>query len=234
VNLLVHGHPGSRLGFVVAVLSDKLLDNLFDVGDLVRQDFCKLHRFNPQILSSFSDTKICIHTTFAMLDRHFFLFFQKNVLKIEPEKFQNRHMTDREIIDKMYYAFNSDWSPDAAVTVDNCYDYHIDFEQTFSIESMCDLYFQVNKKSPSSSLIDAIQTTNQINSQPMALNHGCRIAAEIIKFEHQNNFTERDRSWQLNEICSFTDSGECLDPDNLYDNVMSKLSVEFYQGPIAL
>jgi hypothetical protein len=86
VNLLVHGHPGSRLGFVVAVLSDKLLDNLFDVGDLVRQDFCKLHRFNPQILSSFSDTKICIHTTFAMLDRHFFFVFSKKCIEDRTRK----------------------------------------------------------------------------------------------------------------------------------------------------
>jgi len=49
-----------------------------------------------------------------------------------------------------------------------------------------------------------------------------------------NNFIEHDRSWQLNEVCSFTDSGECLDPDNLYNNLMSKLSVDFYQGPITL
>ena len=232
MNLLVHGHPGSRLGFVAAVLTDKLLNNLFDVGGLVQQNFRKLHRFNPQVLSSFSKTKICIHTTFAMLDRHFFLFFHKNVLTIE--KFQNLHVTNREIIEKMYYAFNSDWLPDAAITVADCYDYHVDFEQTFDIEFMCNLYFQVNKKSPSSSLVDAMQTTNQVNSQPIALNHGCRIAAEIIKFEHQNNFTEHDRSWQLNEICTFTDSGECLDSDNLYNNVMSKLSVEFYQGPVVL
>jgi hypothetical protein len=232
VNLLVHGHPGSRLGFVAAVLTDKLLDNLFDVGRLVQQDFRKLHRFNPQVLSSFLNTKICIHTTFAMLDRHFFLFFQKNVLKIESEKFQDRQVTDREIIEKMYYAFNLEWAPDAAATIAECYDYHINFEHTFDIEFMCNLYFQVNKKSPSSSLVDAMQTTNQVNSRPIVSNHGCRIAAEIIKFEHQNNFTEHDRSWQLNEICTFTDSGECLDPDNLYDNVMSKLSVEFYQGPL--
>lgn len=232
MNLLVHGHPGARLGFVAAVLTDKLLDNLFDVGDLIPQDFRKLHRFNPPILSSFLNTKICIHTTFAMLERHFFLFFQKNVLKIEKEKFQNLHVTNREVVEKMYYAFNSDWAPDAAVTAADCYDYHIDFEQTFDTESMCNLYFQVNKKSPSSSLVEAMQTTNQVNSQPIALNHGCRIAAEIIKFEHLNNFTEHDRSWQLNKICNFTDSGECLDPDNLYDNVMSKLSIEFYQGPM--
>lgn len=234
MNLLIHGHPGSRLGFVAAVLHDKLLDNLFDVGDLVQQDFRKLHTFDPQILSLFSNTKICIHTTFAMLDRHFFLFFQKNVLKRQKEKFQNCHVSDRKIIEKMYYAFNFHWAPDAAVTVNDWYDYHIDFEQTFDTEFMCNLYFQVNKKSPSNRLIKAIQTTNQANFQPIALNHGCSIAAEIIKFEHMNNFIEHDRSWQLNEVCSFTDSGECLDPDNLYNNLMSKLSVDFYQGPITL
>jgi hypothetical protein len=96
------------------------------------------------------------------------------------------------------------------------------------------MYFQVNKKLPSNRLIENIQTTNLANSQPIALNHGCRVAAEIIRFEHQHNFTERDRSWRLNEACNFTDSGECLDPDNLYNNVMSKLSVDFYQGPISL
>jgi hypothetical protein len=167
-----------------------------------------------------------------MLDRHFFLFFQKNILKIEKEKFKDRHVTDREVVEKMYYAFNSDWAPDSAITVTNCYDYNINFEQTFNIEFMSDLYYQVNKKSPSSRLVEAMHTTNQTNTQPIELNHGCRVAAEIIKFEHQNNFTEHDRSWQLNQVCTFTDSGECLDPDNLYNNVMSRLSVEFYQGPL--
>jgi hypothetical protein len=234
VNLLIHGHPGSRLGFVAAVLTDKLSDNLFDAGGLVHRDFRKLHQFSSEILSSFSKIKICIHTTFDMLDRHFFLFFQKNVLKIEPEKFQNLHMTHREIIEKVYYAYNADWGPDSAVTVSDLYDYNINFEQTFDVEFMSGLYFQINKKLPSNRLIEAMQTTNLANSQPIALNHGCRVAAEIIRFEHQHNFTERDRSWSLNEACAFTNLGECLDPGNLYNNVMSKLSVDFYQGPISL
>ena len=153
---------------------------------------------------------------------------------MEAEKFQHLHVTNREIIEKMYYAFNSDWLPDADVTVPELYDHNINFEQTFDIEFMSNLYFQVNGKLPSSGLVEAMQTTNQVNSQPIASNHGCRIAAEIIKFEHLNNVTEHDRSWQLNQVCAFTDSGECLDPDNLYENVMAKLSVEFYQGPVAL
>jgi len=232
VNLLIHGPPGSRLGFVAAVLQNKLLNNLFDVGAHLEPEYVKLHEFDQEIISSFPDTKICIHTTFDMLDRHFLLFYQKNVITVLPERFQNLHVTNRKILDRLYYSFSNWASDDAIARAFNLYDYNINFEQTFDVEFMCDLYFQVNKKMPSSSLIEAIQTTNQTNFQPIELNHSCKIAAEIIKFERQNNFTEDDRSWQLDQACDFTDSGECLDPDNLYNNVMSKLSVEFYQGPI--
>lgn len=233
MNLLIHGHPGSRLGFVAAVLQNQLLNNLFDVGIHVPSKYVKLHSFDQKLVSSFSDIKIRIHTTLSMLDRHFILFFQKNVQK-QDNTYQTFSITDRRIIDKMYYAFNSKWLPDAAATIPNLYDYNINFEQTFDIEFMCDLYFQVNKNLPSSALVEAMQTTNQANVQPIETNHGCRVAAEIIKFEQGNNLTEHDRSWQLNQVCAFTDSGECLDPDNLYDNVMSKLSSEFYQGPVVL
>ena len=232
MNLLIHGHPGSRLGFVAAVLQDKLLNNLFDVGDHVESQYVKLHEFDQEIISSFPSIKICIHTTFEMLDRHFLLFYQKNVIKVLPERFQNLHVTNRKIFDRLYYSFSNWASDDAMARVFNLYDYNINFEQTFDVEFMCDLYFQVNKKMPSSSLIEAIQTTNQANFQPIELNHSCKIAAEIVKFEYQHNFTEHNRSWRLEEIGNFTDSGECLDPDNLYNNVVSKLSVEFYQGPI--
>ena len=134
----------------------------------------------------------------------------------------------------MFYALNFDWLPDANATQHELYDYHINFEQTFDVEFMCNLYFQVNQTLPSSRLIEAIQTTNQINSPTINQNHSCRVAAEILKFEHTNNLTEKDRSWNLNQVCSFTDEGVCLDSTNLYNNAMAKLSPEFYQGPIVL
>jgi hypothetical protein len=239
LKLLIHGHPGSRLGFVAAVLQDTLMNNMFDVGRGQPVNYVKLHTFDQRFVSAFAGVKICINTTFDLLDRHFFLFFQKNVLggSIGPaitKVFQNLHVTDRRILDKMFYSLNSDWLPDASATQHELYNYHINFEQTFDIEFMCNLYFQVNQTLPSSRLIEAIQTTNQINSPTVDQNHGCRVAAEILKFEHSNNFTEHARSWNLNQVCGFTDEGVCLDPDNLYKNVMSKLSLEYYQGPVVL
>ena len=62
------------------MLQDKLLNNLFDVGSALPSDYVKLHTFDQRIVSAFSGVKICINTTFDLLDRHFFLFFQKNVL----------------------------------------------------------------------------------------------------------------------------------------------------------
>jgi len=223
---------------MAAVLQDKLVDGAFDVGKTIPMDYVKLHMFNQNIISTFSGVKIRINTTFDLLHLHFFLFFQKNILgNPDPEvkkDFQNLHISDRRILDKVFYALNSDWLPDANATQHKLYDYHINFEQTFDIEFMCDLYFRVNRTLPSSRLIEAMQTTNQINSPLIDQNHSCRVAAEILKFEHTNNLTEQDRSWNLNQHCSFTDKGVCLDPDNLYKNIMSKLSLEFYQGPIAL
>ena len=234
MKLLVHGHPGSRLGFVVAFLQNKLLNNLFDVGGKkLSISYLKLHTFNQQRVLLFDGIKICIHTTLDMLDRHFILFYQKNV-QTQISTYQTLLDTDRQIVDKMYYEFHSSWLPDSSATLPELYNYHINFEQTYDVEFMCDLYFKINKTVPSSRLIEAMQTTNQTNLQPMDKNHGCNVAAEIIKFEYLNNFSQHDRSWNLNSTCSFTDEGTCLDPDNLYDNVMSKLSPEFYQGPVGL
>ena len=238
MKLLIHGHPGSRLGFVAAVLQDKLSNNLFDVGRAQPVNYVKLHTFDQRIVSAFAGVKICINTTFNLLDRHFFLFFQKNVLgSMDPiikKVFQNLHITDRQILDKMFYALNHNWLPDVNITQHKLYDYHINFEQTFDIEYMCDLYFQINQTLPSSKLIEAMQTTNQVNSPTIDQNHSCRVAAEILRFEHTNDLTEQDRSWNLNQTCGFTDDGVCTDPENLYKNVMTKLSLEFYQGPVAL
>lgn len=238
MKLLIHGHPGARLGFVAAVLQDKLENGCFDVGRTIMPDFVKLHTFDQSIVSTFSGIKICIHTTFDLLYLHLFLFFQKNVLTVTDQEikknFQNIHFTDRRILDKMFYSLNSDWLPDAKITRNELYNYHINFEQTFDIEFMCNLYFKVNQTLPSSRLIEAIQQTNQINFPFIDQNHSCIVAAEILKYEHTYNFTEQDRSWNLNQACNFTDDGICLDPNNLYFNVMAKLSPEFYQGPIAL
>lgn len=230
MELLIHGVPGSRLNFVAAVINDRLLDNMFDVGleTPVALGYHKIHRSNNNLVAKFPGNRIYIEPAYENLDRHFFLFLVKNMFDLEPA-FRTYHYTDRRILDKMYYSYR-EWMQDKHLTQKNLYNYIIQFEQTFDINFMCDLYRKINQKEPSRQLINAMHSTNQANSPELDQNHVAKVAAEIIKFESANNLTEASRQWQLNQCASFDDDGVCHDPDNLYNNIVSHLTIENYQN----
>jgi hypothetical protein len=228
--LLIQGAPGVRIGFVNALLRDKLTNSCFDVGAEINPGLYmideKLHDYNQDYIMNFSGKSIGIKMSLNLLERHLYLFQAKNIKIIAPE-LVSLHYTHRLLIDKLYYSaktwYNQQCSNDYSI-----FDHVITFEDTFNIDKMFELYFVFNKKTINQSLKHAAITTNQCNLVTIPKNHSCRIAAAIFNFELENNLAEHQRLWSFNSVGKFTDEGICLDPENLYQNISQHLTLEYY------
>lgn len=226
MTLLIHGAPGSRLGFLNAFLTNSLESNSFDVGHTV--PFCKLHTFDANVVEKFTGKKIYIKLSTDLLWLHLVLFFEKNVKKIKKE-FRELDYTHRTLFDKFYYSSNA-WYQDEAVTNLDLYDFVVPFDQTYNIEYLVNLYQQINGTAPSRELLCAVASTNQLNQLDVPDNHTARVAAAVFNFEHQQGLNELDRLWALNDKAPFDHiSGECLEPTMLYANIVSQLTYNNYR-----
>lgn len=222
--LLIHGAPGSRLGFVSAFLLDQLQSNTYDVGDQIAS--VKYHHFNNEILK-FPGKKIYIQLSIKDLWLHLYLFFDKNVRRLEPG-FDALHYTHRDIFDKLYCACRQ-WFLEESQTPLDIYDYTISFVNTYSLEHLIELYQKFNGRDPSPLLLSAVTSTNAINRPEVPVNHGARVAAAVWTFENQNQFKESQRRWSINNDAPFDHlTGVCLDPANYFDNIMAKLNPMYY------
>lgn len=227
--ILIHGAPGSRLGFLNAFLTDSLKPNLYDVGlhDIGAQSY-KMHDYDEEKLKNFKGKKFYIQLSKELLFLHLFLFFDKNV--VLDQTYRQCHYTHKMIFDKCYYSARG-WINDQRVINTNLYDYIIPFDKTYDIEYLINLYQQVNGRIPSELLLESVNSTNLVNSPSIPKNHNARVAAAVFNFEHENNYTENHRLWLLNNVALFDfNDGQCLDPDNLFDNVTSMLSKEKYRN----
>jgi len=228
--LLIQGPPGVRIGFVNALLSDRLTDGLFDVGDEIKAGLYqvdeKLHDYDQQHIVNFSGRSIGIKMSMNLLELHLYLFQAKNFKLIAPE-LTSLHHTHRLLIDKLYYSAKS-WYNQQCSNDYSIFDHVITFSDTFEIDKMFELYFAFNKKPIDEKLKQAVVTTNQRNLVACPQNHSCRIAAAILNFEIENNLKEQQRLWSLNTVGNFTDEGVCLDPENLYQNVSQHLKLQYY------
>ena len=242
--LLIQGPPGVRLGFVNALLTDRLTDDLFDVGREIKGGLYsideKLHDYNPGLYSinkklhdynrdyivNFNGRSIGIKMSTNLLELHMYLFLTKNFRLIAPELVP-LHYTHRSLIDKLYYSTKT-WHNQQCSNDYDVFDHVITFEDTFNIDKMFELYFAFNKKTISKKLKQAVISTNQRNFVTIPQNHASRIAAAIFNFELENNLTEQQRLWSLNTAADFTDEGICLDPENLYQSISQHLKLEYY------
>jgi hypothetical protein len=99
LDLLVHGDPGARNGFVGAWLTKSLLKPSFDTGTELSPKFTKIHWFTDNInnkdkLEKFSGLRIRIRPTLAMVDTHILLFLRKIIcIKIFISNFLFRFQT---------------------------------------------------------------------------------------------------------------------------------------------
>lgn len=224
--ILIHGSPGVRLGFINAFLTDKLQHDMYDVGQQI--PLYKFHTYNEEKIREFKGKKIYIKLSNDLLFLHMFLFFEKNILTQIPE-FQNFHYTHRNLFDKFYYSSKM-WFENEKINNFTLYDHIIPFEKTYDIDYLVKLYKEFNGTPPSDVLLESAKSTNKKNFPDIPKNHAARVAALVFNFEYKNNFTDKDRRWAINEIAPFEhNSGECLDPNNFFDNVNNQLKVENYR-----
>lgn len=224
--ILIHGSPGVRLGFVNSVLTNTLKSNSYDVG--YSCPYYKLHFYNNEEVKNYNGKKIYIKLSNDLLFLHLFLFFEKNVLA-QDHQFKKFHYTHRNLFDKFYY-FSKMCFEDEKLTDFSLYDYVVPFEKTYDIDYLTSLYYSFNGAALPAELLESIRSTNYRNLPEIPKNHAVRVAAAVFNFEQKHNYTEEDRLWAINDVAPFDhDSGECMDPDNFFDNVNGKLTVENYK-----
>lgn len=226
--ILIHGAPGARMAFVNAFLTNILQPNVYDVGAELKSPFCKLHFHDNDRVKNFNGSKIYIKLSNELLFLHLFLFLEKNLFVQEPT-FATFHYSHRNLFDKLYYfskmCFNDEASTDLSL-----YNYIVPFDKTYDINFLISLYKEINGDYPSNGLLDSVNSTNQRNYPCIPKNHAARVAAEVFNFEYQNGYTEEDRLWAINSLAPFDhESGICLDVDNFFDNICSKLTKDNYK-----
>ena len=221
-NLLIHADPGARAHFVANWLSNKLDHAGFDVGATAFLPFVKIHRLNDVYqLTSFQGPRIRIKPTFDKLDLHLLLFLRKNVHVQLPnftknefslETFTKVYIFAKECVDNNN---NLDYS---------LYHYAINFEDTFDLEKLIDLYEKINGVTPSQTNINLAVRNNTINQIELDVNHACSIAAMVLETESKLNLLEKNRHWSIPVLYETTPVAE------LYQTVKSMITLEHYQS----
>ena len=102
------------------------------------------------------------------------------------------------------------------------YDYVINFEDTFDIQCMIDLFCQINHSTPTTDEIDILLQTNKLNSIQINKNHAASIAKLCFEKEKQLNLKESRRWWSITDVYS------TVSIDQLYDTISKKISIENY------
>lgn len=220
--LLIHADPGARSGFVAAWLQDNLEQAGFDVGETVINYFTKIHDLdNQEQLTNFHGTKIRIKSTFNLLDLHLLLFLRKNVHVQVPEF--TRDEFSLETFSKVYIFAKEIFASEKQLDY-TLYDYVISFDDTFDLDKLIDLYYQVNNRYPTDQQIALAVRNNTINQLQLDPNHACSIASMVLETESTMNLLEENRFWSIPVLYSTTAT------ENLYQVIKSNIVPENYQN----
>ena len=219
-NLLVHGDPGARSRFIAAWLLGQLDHAGFDVGSTARPKFRCIHFLkNVEELKNFSGPKIRVRFTFDQLPLHLLLFLRKNVHTQIPNFTKNEF--DLETFSKLYVFAKECWSQEQGLDY-RLYNYVINFEDTFDIDKLIELYNQVNGHNPSKKFVEQAVQNNKLNQIDIDPNHAASIAALLLETETRLNLQERHRRWSITELYANTS------PTDLYTTIQSTLCSQNY------
>jgi hypothetical protein len=196
-NLLIHAYPGARSGFVAAWLNDNLDQAGFDVGDTAKTSFVKIHYVNNGTndkIKRHQGPKIKIKSSFDLLSLQLLLFLRKNVHTQLPNFTKDEYSL--ETCSKVY-VFAKECIDDEKLVDYSLYDYLISFDDTFDIDKMVNLYYQINNRYPDETHVKLAVTHNKMNQIELDNNHACSIAAMILETEFKMHLKETDRTWSL-------------------------------------
>jgi hypothetical protein len=219
--LLIHADPGARAHFVANWLYDQLDGAGFDVGATVYMPFVKIHDLKSvDQLTSFSGPRIRIRPTFDKLGLHLLLFLRKNV-HIQLLDF-TRNEFSIDTFSKVYIFAKERFDMDCNLNY-LLYDHVINFEDTFDLEKLIELYQKINRTAPSQTNISNAVHNNTLNQIELDRNHACSIAAMVLEAESKLNLLEKNRHWSIPVLYETTPLEE------LYQTIKSKITLENYQ-----
>jgi hypothetical protein len=222
IKLLIHADPGARSHFVANWLHNKLDDAGFDVGVTSYTPFVKIHYLeNVSQLTTFLGPRIRIKPTFNKLALHLLLFLRKNV-QVQLPNFTKDEFS-LETFSKIYIFAKERFEHDNKLDY-SLYSHVMNFEDTFNLEKLIDLYEKINGFAPSQINIDLAVRNNNINQIKLDPNHACSIAAMILETEAKLNLIEKNRHWSIPVLYETTPIEE------LYQTIKSKITIENYQS----
>jgi hypothetical protein len=218
--LLIHADPGARSAFIAAWLNNTLSGGAFDVGLSDAATHIKVHNLTDRrMLSNHLGTSIRIQPTFARLSLHCLLFLRKNVYVQQPDFTRDEHSL--ETFSKIW-GFIKNIFEEHSKTDPTLYNYVINFEDTFDINALCDLYAKVNGRMPAQDEIDKAIATNASSNIHLDKNHACSIAAELYKVEQQHQLLESQRHWSIVDVYKTAPTTE------LFDTVIGNVQQDQY------
>lgn len=220
--MLIHGDPGARNGFVGAWLTKALVKTSFDAGIELSPSIIKIHSFvedGEQRVKSFQGTRIRIRPTLAMVDNHVLLFLRKNVHVQIPNFTRDEYSL--ETFSKLWFFIKECFEHDTHVDY-SLYDYVINFEDTYNLQAMTDMYQAILSDVPSEQEINVFHETNEINNIPLDPNHAASLVKFILEQEQLLQVTEQQRQWSIVDIYNNTSK------DQLHDAVRRAIIKENY------
>jgi hypothetical protein len=221
--LLIHADPGARSGFVAAWLQDNLAHAGFDAGATTKTPFLKIHNLdNNERIKSFPGTKIRIKSTFTLLSLQLLLFLRKNIHVQLPNFTKDEYSL--ETFSKVYIFAKECFDNEKLVDY-SLYDYSIAFNDTFDMDKMINLYYQVNNRYPDKTNINQAVIHNKVNQIELDNAHACSIAAMILETESNMNLKETNRTWSIPILYNTTAI------EDLYTIVKSLIIPTNYQIP---
>ena len=198
--LMICADPGARAHFVGSWLLGQLRASYYDIGSNISCEFTKSHTdWGNETAKSFRGQKIRIRTSENQhaLALHSYLFLTKNVYPQLPEFSRNGFdfVTTNKILETM-----KDWRWHESQIDYSCYDTIIDFQDTYCLDFMINLYAHHNNRYPDKIEIENFEKTNELNRIIIDPNHSCSIAALIYCKERGLGLKEIDRFWSLENI----------------------------------
>ena len=221
MNLLVHADPGARSGFVAAWLTSSLTKLAFDSGRSLRPSYRKIHKLdNTDDIKNFTGTKIRVRPSIVTIDLHSLLFLQKNVYQQIPDFTRDEYSL--ETFTKLAHFSKEifEWDNELDYSL---YDAVINFADTFDNDFMIALYKNLTGTDPTSTMINMLVKTNELNRIPIDKNHACSILKLCLTREQNLGLKEEHRFWSIVDVYNTTQI------DQMYDTV-SKLIVPANYG----
>jgi hypothetical protein len=160
------------------------------------------------------------------LDLHILLFLRKNVYEQIPDFTRDEYSLETFTKLAVFAEEIFDWNSQLN------YDYYthvINFEDTFDIKRMIDLYTELNNTNPSQIEIDMLHRTTELNSIVIDRNHASSIVKLTMEKEAQLALNQQHRFWSIVDLYNTVPISDLY---NAVDRAITPDNYGIYLGPL--